>query len=195
MTVSMALAMAVALHAQPIPLAPQNEWSYQRSDRKDEIATVRLVSNSVVTLNCGRGPRRWKAWLDDGGYSYILMPWGITIAATDSSLGATPEPMLVVARDPERQRDGCGRFDLLGKVSVTTPAGIFADCLAYDDHALMRIYIKPGVGIVKEEHYKGSPDGVKGAAGEREVEWTRELVRYSVAPAADAGDGGGRGMR
>jgi hypothetical protein len=197
MVAVMAFSLVATLGAQPIPLAPQNEWSYQRSDRKDEITTVRLVGSSVVTINCGRGPRRGKAWIDDGGYAYILLPWGMAIAAADSTLrvGSTPEPMLVVARDPERQRDGCGRFGFLGRMTVTTVAGTFADCLAYDDRDRTRIYIKPGVGIVREEHYKESPDR-KGAAGEREMEWSRDLVRYSVAPMAETGDGmGGQGRR
>ncbi len=43
---------------------------------------------------------------------------------------------------------------------------------------------QPGVGIVKEEHYKA--DTTKGGtAGEREVAWSRELVRYTAVPASE----------
>jgi|GEM_PF-2353666 len=184
----MACAVGASLHAQIIPLAQQNEWTYRRSDRKDSMITVRIVSNGYATMNCGNGARKVRTWVDNGGYAYLGLPSGIAIAEAISS---TPidslllEPMVVIAKEPSSPpKNFCGRYRLVGKMAVTTPAGKFDDCLAYDDRSLHRIYIKPGVGIVKEEHYKA--DSTKGGtAGEREVAWSRELVRYTIAPNTD----------
>ncbi len=184
----MACAVGASLHAQIIPLAQQNEWTYRRSDRKDSLMTVRIVSSGYATMNCGNGARKVRTWLDNGGYAYLSLPSGIAIAEAGSGAPIDSlllEPMVVIAKEPSSPpKNFCGRYRLVGKMAVTTPAGTFADCLAYDDRSLHRIYIKPGVGIVKEEHYKA--DTTKGGtAGEREVAWSRELVRYTAVPASE----------
>jgi hypothetical protein len=85
--------------------------------------------------------------------------------------GGVPGPMNAVCS---------GDYTFGGFANVSTPAGEFENCLIYDDRKIYRIYIKPGIGIVKEVRYKEKEGG--GIAGERVVASTRVLVSYKVMP-------------
>ncbi len=177
-----ACAVAGRLTAQVIPLASGNEWVYQDSELRDTVV-VRLVGNGPATLLCGRTLQRQGAWFDTGGYIYMPMNGGLMVGRSKPAEKAAfaTEPLFFIG-DASMLRDKrvCeGNYVLIGTDRVETPAGTFDDCLIFDDLNVHRLCIKPGIGIVREERYRGREHGA--AAGERVVVSSRVLVRYGIA--------------
>ncbi len=171
------------LSAQMIPLAPGNEWVYHDSGLRDTVS-VRIMGNGPASVRCARGRQSHAAWFDNSGYSYLPVGGGVMICRSQPSekvLGAV-EPLLFLADTAATPRPmiggekGCeGSYRMIGVATVETPAGSFEKCLIFDDNNAHRLFIKPGVGIVREERYR---EGGAKAAGERVLGSSRVLLRF-----------------
>lgn len=176
----------VRSYGQPVPLVPGNEWVYVNSDTRDTVS-VRIIGSGRAGLHCGQGERTHEAWFDDAGLAYVPLGGGMMIGRRDGGSPAreTIHPMFMIEEPGTRARQrkpaqSCpGAYGLIGTATVTTPAGVFDDCLIFDDHSIHRICVKPGVGIVREERYEAVENGE--TAAERTVAGTRVLVRYHLA--------------
>lgn len=174
------------LDAQVIPLAPGNEWVYHDSGLHDTVA-VRIMGNGPASIRCARGRQSHAAWFDNGGYSYLPVGGGVMICRSQPSekVLAAVEPLLFLADTTAKTRSmigeekGCqGSYTMIGMATVETPAGTFEKCLIFDDNNVHRLFIKPGVGIVREERYREGGEPAK-AAGERVLSSSRVLLRYT----------------
>jgi hypothetical protein len=166
------------LSAQTIPLARGNQWRYVYSDHPADTVRETIMADTLATVACNRESAQCSAWLDDAGHYYVIMPRGMMLAHAAVAGKRGLQPILFIPKagaDPGGP--SCVMFVAAGTSTVATPAGTFENCLVYDDKRVARIYIKPGVGIVKEEIYA---EPGKERVGERPIVRTRMLVSYSL---------------
>jgi hypothetical protein len=179
------LASATGLRAQVLPLAAGNEWFYASSDRSDT-TRVSIEGKQRLVVECRRGASPIQATVTSDGYAYLNLAGGFVVArrgvneAGDSIVsplfflpgalkkGTVPTPL---------RQDCAGTYSFIGFAAVTTPAGTFDACLIFDDRSVHRLYVAPGIGIVKEERYRAATE--EGTAAERAILWSRILVAYT----------------
>jgi hypothetical protein len=178
-------ALSLMAHAQAIPVSSGNRWAYINSDRSDT-EQVTIVGKSPLHVSCRRGLQRVAAWVATDRYVYLSLAGGIVVAERREGSGGdtTDVPLFFVPGSLKRgavptplRQDCGGTYSFIGFAVVTTPAGVFDACLIFDDRSVHRLFVAPGVGIVKEERYRES--GGEVTAAERTVLWTRTLVSFT----------------
>jgi hypothetical protein len=189
LVVSTIIAMlSTGLHAQTLPIAAGAEWSYVNSDRADTIR-VRITGKAALRVSCRKGTEALTAWIDNQRYAYLTIGNGIVVAERRvlESGDSVAVPLFYLPNNlkkgvvpPPLRQECAGTYSFIGFAMVSTPAGAFDGCLIFDDRSVHRVYVAPGIGIVKEERYGKGPD--EGTAAERTIISTRLLVNYTPNP-------------